>query len=74
LDRITDELEVDLNSFPKLLAEERSVRHPMSVNKRTKRGLLNVFGYRLKYLFGTTDARDVKRLTAVCGDLQAFEK
>jgi hypothetical protein len=74
LDRITDELGIDLNSFSKLLAEEIPVRYPTSVNKRTKRGLLNVFGYGLKYFFGTADARDVKRLTAVCDDLHAFEK
>jgi hypothetical protein len=53
-----------------LLAEEIPVRYPTSVNKRTKRG----FGYGLKYLFGTADARDVKRLTAVCDDIHAFEK
>jgi hypothetical protein len=28
----------------------------------------------LKYLFGTADARDVKRLTTVCDDLHVFEK
>jgi hypothetical protein len=27
----------------------------------------------MKYLFGTADARDVKRLTAVCNELHAFE-
>jgi len=31
----------------------------------TKRGLINVFGYELKYLFGTADAKDEKRLTEV---------
>jgi septal ring factor EnvC (AmiA/AmiB activator) len=30
-------------------------------------------GYGLKYLFGTADAQDVKRLTAVCNKLHAFE-
>jgi len=38
-----------------------------------KRGLINVLGYRLKYLFGTADAKDVKRLTKVCDDQHAFK-
>jgi len=39
----------------------------------TKRELINVLGYGSKYLFGTADAKDVKRLTKVCDDLHAFE-
>jgi hypothetical protein len=42
--------------------------------RRDRRGLLNVFGYGLKYLFGTADAKDVKRLNAVCDNLQSFQK
>jgi hypothetical protein len=40
---------------------------------RAKRGLLNVLQYGLKYLFGTADAKDVKRLTAVCDELHVFK-
>jgi hypothetical protein len=40
---------------------------------RTRRGLIDVLGYGMKYLFGTADARDVKRLTAVCNKLHTFE-
>jgi len=36
-------------------------------------GLIDILGYRMKYLFGTVDARDVKRLAAVCDELHAFE-
>ncbi len=35
--------------------------------------MINVLGCGLKYLFGTADARDVKRLTAVCDELHTFE-
>jgi hypothetical protein len=41
--------------------------------QRNKRGLINFFGYGLKYLFGTADVRDVKRLNAVCDNLQSFQ-
>jgi len=30
-------------------------------------------GYRLKYLFGTADARDVEQLSSICDELHAFE-
>jgi hypothetical protein len=40
---------------------------------RRKSGLIDVLGYHMKYLFGTADARDVKRLTVVCDELHAFE-
>ena len=33
----------------------------------------NILGYGLKYLFGTADAKDVKRLTKVCDDLHEFK-
>jgi septal ring factor EnvC (AmiA/AmiB activator) len=36
-------------------------------------GLIDVLWYGLKYLFGTADARDVKRLTAICDELHMFE-
>ena len=39
----------------------------------TKRGLINVFGYELKYLFGTPDAKDIKRLAKVYDDLHEFK-
>jgi hypothetical protein len=40
---------------------------------RTKRGLIDVLRYGLAYLCGTADATVVKRLTAVCDELHAFE-
>jgi len=39
----------------------------------TKRWLIAVLGYGLKYLFGTADVKDEKRLTRVCDDLHAFK-
>jgi hypothetical protein len=74
LDKVTNELEDDLSSFSKLLSEERPVQHPLSTPKREKIWLINVLGYGLKYLFGTADAKDVKRLNSVCDNLHAFEK
>jgi predicted ATPase len=35
--------------------------------------LNDVFGYGIKYLFGTGDAQDVKRLSAVCDELHTFK-
>jgi hypothetical protein len=70
LDIIVRELDTDLQSFSKLLFEETLIRNP---SVRTKRGLIDALGYGMKYLFGTADARDVKRLTAVCNKLHGFE-
>ena len=72
LNKITDELETDLMSVSKLLSEE--VPTGSGKIRRTRRGLINVFGYGLKYLFGTADAKDVKRLNAVCDNLQSFQE
>ena len=73
LDVMTRELEVDLSSFRKFLFEEVSVRNPCSNSVRSKRGLIDILVYGMKYLFGTADVRDVKRLSAVCNDFHAFE-
>ena len=67
------ELKHDLNNFKQLLFQEDVSRNPAVQGKRTRRGLINVLGYGLKYLFGTADAREVKRLTAVCDELHTFE-
>jgi NADH dehydrogenase/NADH:ubiquinone oxidoreductase subunit G len=39
---------------------------------RAKGGLVNVLGYRLKYLFGTADAKDDKGLMDACDELHVF--
>jgi hypothetical protein len=74
LNKITDELQVDLLSVSKLLSEEVPFKYGGTSKRRDRRGLLTVFGYGLKYLFGTADAKDVKRLNAVCDNLQSFQK
>jgi hypothetical protein len=73
LDMMTREIEADLSSFRKLLFEETPVRNPGTQSVRSKRRLVDVLGYWLKYLFGTVDVRDVKRLTAFCDEIHAFE-
>jgi len=76
LNEMVRKLEVGLKEFKSLLFEEtegKLVRNPRDGNIRYKRGLLNVLGYGLKYLFGTADAKDVQRLTRVCDDLHAFK-
>jgi hypothetical protein len=70
LDVMVRGLDADLQSVRALLYQEPVNRGPKN---RDNRGLLNVLGYGLKYLFGTADARDVKRLTAVCDKLHEFE-
>jgi hypothetical protein len=70
LGRMVGELEIDLRSFQRLLVEEVLNRNP---NVRDKRGLINIFGYGMKYLFGTADVRDVKQLSAICDKLHVFE-
>jgi hypothetical protein len=72
--KITDKLEADLMSVSKLLSEEVTVTKGQINGRRNRRGLINVLGYGLKYLFGTADARDVKRLNSVCDNLQSFQK
>jgi hypothetical protein len=59
LEKMNGELENDLNSFRRLLFEEKSNRNPVGPGVRMKRGLIDVLGYGLKYLFGTADAKDV---------------
>jgi hypothetical protein len=73
LHRITDELESDLLSVSNLLSEEIPIMKGRKNMQRNKRGLINFFGYGLKYLFGTADARDIKRLNTVCDNLQSFQ-
>jgi hypothetical protein len=73
LDGMVRTLELDVMSFQKLLYKETLVREPGVAVARDKRGLINVLGYGLKYLFGTADAKDVKRLTKICDDLHEFK-
>ena len=71
---MVEELEVESGSFQKLLFEKAQMkRSPRIVNTRTKRELLNILGYGLKYLFGTADVRDLRRLAQVCDELYAFK-
>jgi hypothetical protein len=74
LQKVTDELEAELESVSKLLSEETSLRNKLANPHRTKRGLVNLFGYGLEYLFGTADARDVRRLNDVCDTLHTLQK
>jgi hypothetical protein len=53
LSSVIQELEDDIMGCQKLLLQEPAGR-------RTKRGLINVIGSGLKYLFGTADAKDVE--------------
>jgi hypothetical protein len=73
LDRMVGTLELDVMSFQKLLYKETLVRNPGVAVARDKRGLINVLGYGLKYLFGTAHAKDVNRLTKVCDELHEFK-
>ena len=70
-------LEMDLMDFKRLLFEETEetlVRNPRDGDVRDKRGLINVLGYGLKYIFGTADAKDVKRLTSVTSVTSYYTK
>ena len=49
------------------------MRNPNAIITRGKRGLINILGRGMKYLFGTADARVVKLLAKVCDELHAFE-
>jgi len=73
MDTMVQGLGVDLQSFWELLFEGKPFRKPNTVNTRTKRGLVDLLGYGMKYLFGTADAQDVKRLSNVCDDLHIFK-
>jgi hypothetical protein len=70
LDMMVKELNNDLKNFQKLLVEEIPSRNK---GTRNKRGLINALGYGMKYLFGTANARDVRRLSGVCDELHTFE-
>ena len=73
LDTMVQGLDDDLQSFRKLLFEDEVSRSPTRVNARVKSGLINLLGYGMKYLFGTADAQDVKRLSNVCDELHDFK-
>jgi hypothetical protein len=76
LDGMVRTLEMDLKGFKSLLfdeTEETLVRNPRDSDVCDKRGLIDIFGYGLKYLFETADAKDVKPLTRVCDNLHAFK-
>jgi hypothetical protein len=70
IDVMVKELDNDLKNFQKLLVEEVPSRN---TGTRNKWGLINILGYGMKYLFGTADARDVKRLSSVCDELHTLE-
>jgi hypothetical protein len=74
IERLTRELETDLESVSKLLFEEISIKHPMTGVQRNKRGLINLVGYGFKHLFGTADAKDVRQLNSVCDNLRTFQQ
>ena len=57
---IVQGLDMDLQGFWKLLFEEVVPRGFGNTNARTKRVLIDILGYGMKYLFGTADAHDVK--------------
>ena len=67
-------LNVDLGSFQKLLFKETSPWTGNATRARRRRGLINILGYGMKYLFGTADAKDVKRLANICNELHKFEE
>jgi hypothetical protein len=69
LQEVTSELEDDLESVSKLLSEDVPLKPIKQGQIRRRRGLINLFGYGLKYLFGTADAKDVRRLNDVCDNL-----
>jgi hypothetical protein len=73
LDKMVDGINSDLESFQKLLFDKTLVRTSSASSARSKRGLIDILGYGMKYLFGTADAKDVKRLANVCDELHAFE-
>jgi hypothetical protein len=73
LEVMINELDASLKSVQKLLYTGKSDRETDICDVRSKRGLIDILGYGLKYLFGTADARDIKHLTTVCEDLQVFK-
>jgi hypothetical protein len=66
-------LDTDLLSLKKLLFTGTATKDLKPVNGRSKRGLIDILGYGLKYIFGTADARDVKRISATCDELDKFK-
>ena len=66
-------LDDDLQGFRKILFEETLFQSFSKSDTRPRRGLIDLLGYGMKYLFGTADARDVKRLSSVCDELHAFK-
>jgi hypothetical protein len=70
---IIQRLDIDLQGFRKLIFEEILPRDFRAMNTRTTREFLNIISYGMKYLFGTADAKDVKRLSDVCDKLQIFK-
>jgi len=73
LDAMVQRLDTDLLGLKKLLFAGTVTKGPKPSNVRSKRGLLDLMGYGLKYLCGTADARDVKRLSAICDELHKFK-
>jgi hypothetical protein len=48
IERLTGELEMDVESVSKLSSEEVPVQHPVNNPNRPKRGLANFIGYELR--------------------------
>ena len=69
LETMVLEIEADVESFRALLP--RTFTLPKQ--NREKRGLINVIGYTMKYLFGTMDNRDMRNLNSLI-DHKGMEK
>lgn len=75
---IVDNLADELLDITKLLPEpDTSFQLQVSSvqdQNRTRRGLIDVVGYTLKYLFGTMDSRDLHNINHVIDQLQGFQQ
>ena len=68
LARMSSEIEANVESFRALLPQ--TVKIPKLL--RGKRGLANVIGYTIKYLFGTMDNRDMETINHFVDSMSMF--
>ena len=69
MNQLIRDIEVEVESFRALLPKAINTTVPGS---RTKRGLVNIIGYVMKYLFGTIDHHDMENMNRFIDSMKVF--
>ena len=72
LKELIEEIEIQVSAFEALLPKTVNMTVNLGGKSRNKRGLINIGGYILKYLFGTMDHRDMDKINHFIDTMKTF--